>query len=75
MNNGKLPSKVFESPDTAGSSKGRDSAEVDGPALLVPADREVEELEERWLGKLPGHLRVEREIRMEGYGLYSLRTW
>ena len=55
---------------------------VDGPrlvekqvkGLLIPTDRSREELEERWLPKLGG-LKVEKEVVLTGYSLYSLRTW
>jgi hypothetical protein len=42
--------------------------------LLVPTDRTREELEDKWLPRL-GKLRVDREVELAGYSLYSLRTW
>ena len=42
--------------------------------LLIPTDRLKDDLEERWLPKL-GRLRVEKEVILSGYSLYSLRTW
>ena len=42
--------------------------------LLIPTDRPLEELEEKWLSKL-GRLKVEKEIKLQGYALYSLRSW
>ncbi|WVF69686.1 hypothetical protein IAT40_004465 [Kwoniella sp. CBS 6097] len=46
----------------------------EGFGLLIPTDRPVDDLEERWLRKL-GRLRVEREVTLFGYALYSLRSW
>ncbi|ODN79552.1 hypothetical protein L202_03507 [Cryptococcus amylolentus CBS 6039] len=43
-------------------------------SLLVPTDREIDELETKWLPNL-GRLRVEREVVLKGYALYSLRNW
>ncbi|KAK8847532.1 hypothetical protein IAR55_005390 [Kwoniella newhampshirensis] len=49
-----------------------------GPAptngLLIPTDRTLEELEGKWLSKL-GRLKVDREVVLSGYALYSLRNW
>ncbi|WWD21623.1 hypothetical protein CI109_106109 [Kwoniella shandongensis] len=42
--------------------------------LLIPTDRTLEELEEKWLYKL-GRLKVDREVVLSGYALYSLRNW
>ncbi|XAO24672.1 hypothetical protein I312_103478 [Cryptococcus bacillisporus CA1280] len=42
--------------------------------LLIPTDRTQDVLETKWLGML-GRLRVEREVILKGYALYSLRTW
>nr|XP_018265333.1 uncharacterized protein I303_01697 [Kwoniella dejecticola CBS 10117]OBR87491.1 hypothetical protein I303_01697 [Kwoniella dejecticola CBS 10117] len=42
--------------------------------LLIPTDRPLDELEEKWLGKL-GRLKVEKEVTLQGYALYSLRSW
>ncbi|WWD07525.1 hypothetical protein V865_005626 [Kwoniella europaea PYCC6329] len=42
--------------------------------LLIPTDRPLEELETKWLRKL-GNLKVEKEVRLQGYALYSLRSW
>jgi hypothetical protein len=42
--------------------------------LLVPTDREREEMEAKWLPLL-GRFRVHSEISLQGYSLYSLRTW
>lgn len=42
--------------------------------LLVPTDRSQEELEEKWLPRL-GRFKVEREVVLQGYALYALRTW
>ncbi|WVO23894.1 uncharacterized protein IAS62_005251 [Cryptococcus decagattii] len=42
--------------------------------LLIPTDRAQAVLETKWLGML-GRLRVEREVILKGYALYSLRTW
>ncbi|WVQ83185.1 hypothetical protein IAT38_005324 [Cryptococcus sp. DSM 104549] len=42
--------------------------------LLIPTDRTLEELESKWLYKL-GRLRVDREVVLSGYALYSLRNW
>ncbi|WWC86774.1 uncharacterized protein L201_001653 [Kwoniella dendrophila CBS 6074] len=42
--------------------------------LLIPTDRPLDELEDKWLSKL-GKLRVEKEVRLQGYALYSLRSW
>lgn len=56
----------------------------DEPALLIPTDRKLQELESSagnsrssgisWLAQL-GRLRVEREVVLSGYALYALRTW
>nr|XP_019008341.1 uncharacterized protein I206_06900 [Kwoniella pini CBS 10737]OCF47122.1 hypothetical protein I206_06900 [Kwoniella pini CBS 10737] len=43
-------------------------------ALLIPTDRPLEELEEKWISKL-GRLKVEKEVTLRGYALYSLRSW
>lgn len=45
-----------------------------GQGLLIPTDRSLEELEERWLPLL-GRLKVEREVVLHGYALYALRNW
>jgi hypothetical protein len=42
--------------------------------LLIPTDRTQEELEEKWLPRL-GRLKVDREVVLQGYALYALRTW
>ena len=42
--------------------------------LLIPTDRSLEELEEKWLPRL-GRLRVDQEVVLYGYALYALRTW
>ncbi|EIW71183.1 hypothetical protein TREMEDRAFT_71084 [Tremella mesenterica DSM 1558] len=42
--------------------------------LLVPTDRPLEELEEKWLPRL-GKLKVDREVVLPGYSLYLLRSW
>ncbi|WVQ98166.1 hypothetical protein IAU59_005288 [Kwoniella sp. CBS 9459] len=55
-----------------GQGQGGSIAPIDG--LLIPTDRPVDDLEERWLGRL-GRLRVEREVTLYGYALYSLRSW
>ncbi|OCF33863.1 hypothetical protein I316_04575 [Kwoniella heveanensis BCC8398] len=59
-----------------GQAQGSPAAPVprDGYGLLIPTDRPVDDLEERWLPKL-GKLRVEREVTLHGYALYSLRSW
>ncbi|KAL1407262.1 hypothetical protein Q8F55_006680 [Vanrija albida] len=47
-----------------------------GPALLIPTDRPLDELEETWLPRLGrGRLRVAAEIRLQGYALYGIRSW
>ncbi|WVQ75907.1 hypothetical protein IAR50_005542 [Cryptococcus sp. DSM 104548] len=45
-----------------------------GNGLLIPTDRDIDELEVKWLPNL-GRLRVEREVVLKGYALYSLRNW
>jgi len=42
--------------------------------LLVPTDRDRDELEGKWLHHL-GRLKVHSELKLQGYSLYSLRTW
>ncbi|OWZ33295.1 hypothetical protein C356_05394 [Cryptococcus neoformans c45] len=42
--------------------------------LLIPTDRTQDVLETKWMGML-GRLRVEREVTLKGYALYSLRSW
>ncbi|KAL7419395.1 hypothetical protein Q5752_006233 [Cryptotrichosporon argae] len=42
--------------------------------LVIPTDRTIEELEEKWLHKL-GRLRVDREVVLTGYALYGIRPW
>ena len=42
--------------------------------LLVPTDRSREDVEEKWLPRL-GRLRIDREVVLEGYSLYLLRSW
>ncbi|WVW78303.1 hypothetical protein I302_100257 [Kwoniella bestiolae CBS 10118] len=42
--------------------------------LLIPTDRPLEEVESKWLPRL-GNLKVEREVRLQGFALYSLRSW
>lgn len=42
--------------------------------LLIPTDRTQDVLETKWMGIL-GRLRVEREVTLKGYALYSLRSW
>lgn len=42
--------------------------------LLIPTDRTQDVLETKWLGML-GRLRIEREVILKGYALYSLRSW
>jgi hypothetical protein len=60
-----------------GSINGYDGESVNGTqghALLIPTDRPLEELEDRWLPRL-GKLRVREEIVLQGYSLYAVRTW
>lgn len=57
---------------------------LDQPALLIPTDRSLQELESQagnskssgvsWLAQL-GRVRVDREVELTGYALYALRTW
>ncbi|ORY30331.1 hypothetical protein BCR39DRAFT_564873 [Naematelia encephala] len=42
--------------------------------LLIPTDRNRDELESKWLPRL-GRLRVLKEVVLTGYSLFSLRTW
>ncbi|WRT64661.1 uncharacterized protein IL334_001595 [Kwoniella shivajii] len=50
------------------------SIPVHRDGLLIPTDRPLDELEGKWLNKL-GRLKVDREVILPGYALYSLRTW
>ena len=74
--NSAFPSRVpspHPSPPTASVDR-HASFEHIVKGLLIPTDRTREDLEEKWLPKL-GKLRVEREIVLSGYSLYSLRPW
>jgi hypothetical protein len=68
------PTKSFRVLSTS-SSKGKEKA-VDIPenGLLIPTDRDRDELEGKWLHHL-GRFRIHSEIKLQGYSLYSLRTW
>jgi hypothetical protein len=56
---------------------------ADQPALLIPTDRSLSELESQagnskssgvsWLAQL-GRVRVDKEVVLSGYALYALRT-
>jgi hypothetical protein len=48
--------------------------EIPENGLLVPTDRDRDELEGKWLHTL-GRFRVHSEMKLQGYSLYSLRTW
>ena len=48
--------------------------EIPENGLLVPTDRDRDELEGKWLQHL-GRMKVHSEIKLQGYSLYSLRTW
>jgi hypothetical protein len=73
----RLPSPIItSSPDVASAPGDHSSSPIDRPAvgLLIQTDRSQAELESKWLPKL-GRLRVDREVVLSGYALYSLRTW
>ncbi|GFZ47816.1 hypothetical protein JCM24511_05563 [Saitozyma sp. JCM 24511] len=73
----RLPSPIItSSPDVASAPGDHSSSPIDRPAvaLLIQTDRSQDELESKWLPKL-GRLRVDREVVLSGYALYSLRTW
>ncbi|WVN89342.1 uncharacterized protein L203_104565 [Cryptococcus depauperatus CBS 7841] len=42
--------------------------------LLIPTDRSIHELKTKWISRL-GRLRVDKEVVLKGYALYSLRSW
>jgi hypothetical protein len=68
------PTKSFRVLSTS-SSKGKEKAvEIPENGLLVPTDRDRDELEGKWLHHL-GRFRVHSEMKLQGYSLYSLRTW
>jgi hypothetical protein len=68
------PTKSFRVLSTS-SSKGKDKAvEIPENGLLIPTDRDRDELEGKWLNTL-GRFRIHSEIKLQGYSLYSLRTW
>ncbi|WVR04726.1 hypothetical protein IAU60_001737 [Kwoniella sp. DSM 27419] len=59
------------SPSPSGTAPSR---AIPSNGLLIPTDRTLEELEAKWLGRL-GRLKVDREVVLYGYALYSLRSW
>ena len=68
------PNQSFRVLSTS-SSKGKERAvEIPENGLLVPTDRDRDELEGKWLHQL-GRLQVHSELKLQGYSLYSLRTW
>jgi hypothetical protein len=70
------PTKSFRVLSTSSTiSKGKEKAvEIPENGLLVPTDRDRDELEGKWLHAL-GRFRVHSEMKLQGYSLYSLRTW
>jgi hypothetical protein len=68
------PTKSFRVLSTS-SSKGKEKAlEIPENGLLIPTDRDRDELEGKWLHHL-GRFRIHSELKLQGYSLYSLRTW
>lgn len=47
-----------------------------GPAVLIPTDRPIDELLYRWMGSgRRKRFRVDCEVRLVGYGLWTTRDW
>jgi hypothetical protein len=74
--NARFTHSVPHSPIPREGSERSSGTPPKGPAVLIPTDRPIDELLQRWMGRgRRQRFRVDCEVRLVGYGLWTNRDW